>query len=55
MKIEKIQIMFSEMGLGTPEQRDKLVRDFSIKMESPQESNIEIKTRNNTLIPEHYA
>ena len=55
MDSKEIQQMFSEMGLGTPEQRDKIVRELSIKMDSHQESSIEIKIRNNTLKPEHYA
>ena len=55
MDSKEIQQMFSDMGLGSPEQRDKLVKEFSINMDSSHDSVIEVKTRSNTLIPEHYA
>ncbi len=56
MDVEEIQKMFSEMGLGSTEQRDKLIKDLSINMvDSSYDTNYEIKTYNNTLIPEHYA
>lgn len=48
--------MFSEMGLGTFEQRDKLVKKLSINMvDSTFEKDIEVKTSNNTLIIDNYA
>ena len=48
--------MFSEMGLGSFEQRDKLVKDLSINLdESNNESTFEIKICTNTLKSEHYA
>lgn len=47
--------MFSEMGLGSQEQRDKLVKELSIDPDSSHDSNYEIITRSNTLTLEHYA
>ena len=56
MDIDKIQEMFSEMGLGTSEQRDKMVKELSINMvDSNFDQNVEIKTSSNTLNSEHYA
>lgn len=56
MDIEEIQKMFSEMGLGSSEQRDKMVKELSINMvDSSFDENVNIKTSNNTLIGEHYA
>lgn len=55
MRSEEIQQMFIDMGLGFSEQRDKLIKEFSINMDSSQDSVIDIITRSNTLIPEHYA
>lgn len=56
MDIEEIQKMFSEMGLGSTEQRDKLVKDLSINMvDSSYDENYEIITGNNTLKVERYA
>ena len=48
--------MFSEMGLGSFEQREKLVKDLSINLDdSNNESAFEIKTCTNTLKSEHNA
>lgn len=56
MDIEEIQQMFSEMGLGESEVRDKIVRDLSINMLSGNdEATFEIITRSNTLKPEYHA
>ena len=56
MSSDEIQEMFSEMGLGTPEQRDKMVKELSINMvDSNFDQNVEIKTSSNTLNSEHYA
>lgn len=56
MDIDKIQEMFSEMGLGSSEQRDKLVKELSINMiDSSYEQNVEIKTSSNTLNSDNYA
>ncbi len=56
MDTKEIQQMFSEMGLGSFEQRDKLVKDLSINLdESNNESTFEIKICTNTLKTEHYA
>ena len=56
MDIDKIQEMFSEMGLGTSEQRDKMVKELSINMvDSIFDQNVEIKTSSNTLKSERYA
>lgn len=56
MDIEKIQEMFSEMGLGTSEERDKLIKELSINMiDSSYDNKFEIKTCNNTLKAEQYA
>lgn len=56
MDIDKIQEMFSEMGLGSSEQRAKLVRELSINMINySYQENKDIKTCNNTLISDHYA
>lgn len=49
MDVNKIQKMFSEMGLGTSEQRDKIVHDLSINMiDSHYKGSENIKTCNNT-------
>lgn len=56
MDKDEIQKMFSEMGLGSTEQRDKLVKDLSINMvDSSYDENYEIITGNNTLKAERYA
>ena len=56
METKEILQMFSEMGLGSVEQRDKLVKDLSINLdESNNESTFEIKICTNTLKSEHYA
>lgn len=56
MDIDKIQEMFSEMGLGSSEQREKLVRELSINViDGSYNENKNIKTCNNTLKTEHYA
>ena len=56
MDIEEIQKMFTEMGLGSSEQRDKLVKDLSINMvDSSYDENYKIITGNNTLKAERYA
>lgn len=56
MDTKEIQQMFSEMGLGSSEQRDKLVRDFSIYLvDSKDEAPVEIKIYGNTLNPEYHA
>lgn len=56
MDNDKIQEMFSEMGLGSYEQRDKIVKELSINMvDSNFDQNVEIKTSNNTLNPKYYA
>ena len=50
MDIEEIQKMFSEMGLGSMEQRDKLVKDLSINMvDNTISKNNNIKNCTNTL------
>ena len=50
MDIKEIQKMFSEMGLGSTEQRDKLVKELSINMvDNTIDKNVEIKTCSNTL------
>lgn len=56
MEIDKIQEMFSEMGLGSFEQRNKMVKELSIDIvDSSIDQNVEIKTISNTLNSEHYA
>lgn len=56
MDIDIIQEMFTEMGLGTSDKRDKMVRELSINMvDSSFDQNVEIKTSSNTLNNEHYA
>lgn len=56
MDIKEIQEMFSEIGLGSTEQRDKLVKELSINMvDGSYDTNYEIKTGCNTLTFEHYA
>ena len=53
MDIQEIQQMFSEMGLGTTEQREQLVKVLSInRMDDMSEDNYVITTCNNTLIAE---
>lgn len=52
MDIEIIQEMFSEMGLGSYEDREKLVKRLSINMvESACKKNDNIVTSNNTSKP----
>jgi hypothetical protein len=52
MKIQEIQEMFSEMGLGSSEQREKIVRELSINMvDGSYNENKNIKICNNTLNP----
>lgn len=56
MELDEIQKMFSEIGLGSKEKRNKLVHDLSINMtDCSYDSNYEIKTSNNTLKTEQYA
>lgn len=56
MDLVEIQEMFSEMGLGSSEERDKLVKELSINMvDSSYNDNYEIKTCGNTLKTEQYA
>ena len=56
MDIDKIQEMFSEMGLGTSEEREKLIKELSINMiDNSYDNSFEIKTCNNTLKEELYA
>ena len=56
MDTKEIQQMFSDMGLGSSEKRDKLVRDLSIKRtDSKDETPVEIKIYGNTLKPEYHA
>ena len=56
MNREEIQEMFSEMGLGSAEQRDKLVKSLAINMvDSSYDADHEIITGNNTLKDERYA
>lgn len=50
MDIKEIQKMFSEMGLGTSEERNKLVKDLSINMvENSYGMRVDSKISNNTL------
>ena len=56
MNLKEIQKMFSDMGLGTQEQRDKIAKELSIN--AVNHSFIEkenIKISNNTLKTEQYA
>ena len=56
MDIDTIQKMFSEMGLGSSEERNKLVKELSINMiDNNYDNNVKIKTSTNTLISQHYA
>ena len=56
MGIDIIQEMFSEMGLGSPDLRDKLVKDLSIDVVDVSTSEIiDVKICNNTLKAEQYA
>lgn len=51
MDIDTIQKMFSEMGLGSSEERNKLVKELSINMiDNNYDNNVKIKTSTNTLI-----
>lgn len=51
-----IQEMFFEMGLGSLEQRDKMVKELSINIvDSSFDQKVEIKTSSNTLNKENYA
>lgn len=48
--------MFSEMGLGSTEERDKMVKGLSInKFDGSFGQNVKIKTSSNTLNNERYA
>ena len=50
MDIDRIQEMFTEMGLGSSEQRDKLVKELSINMlDGTLDHDVEIRTCRNTL------
>lgn len=56
MDLDTIQEMFSEMGLGSLEQREELVRKLSINLiDTSGSDNKNIKTCNNTLKVENYA
>ena len=56
MDKDEIQKMFSEMGLGSSDLRDKLVKDLSIDVVSTfSNESIEVETSNNTLKAEFYA
>lgn len=56
MDKDEIQKMFSEMGLGSSDLRDKLVKDLSIDVVSTfSNESIEVATSNNTLKAELYA
>ena len=56
MSSDEIQKMFAEMGLGTLEEREKLIKELSINMvDSSYENSFEIKTCNNTLKEKQYA
>lgn len=53
MSSEEIQKMFSEIGLGTSEEREKFIKELSINVvHGSCENGFEIKTYNNTLISE---
>lgn len=56
MDIKEIQDIFSEMGLGTSEERDKLVKELSInKVDNSHIDSEVITTSKNTLNTEQYA
>lgn len=56
MDINEIQQMFSEMGLGSSEERENLIKDLSINsIGNINDSIVEVKTCTNTLKSEHYA
>lgn len=56
MDRDEIQKMFSEMGLGSSELRDKLVKDLSIDVVGTFfNESIEVETSNNTLKAVKYA
>ncbi len=56
MDNHEIQQMFSEMGLGTPQQRDKLIKELSINMvDVHREESIKIITSSNTLKLDRHA
>lgn len=56
MNIDEIQKMFSEMGLENSDQREKIVKKFSISIiENIGDIKHEIEIVNNTLIDEYYA
>lgn len=56
MNIEEINKMFSDMGLGSSEQRDKMVKELSINMvDSSFDLDLEITTSSNTLNSDQYA
>lgn len=55
MELEDIKQMFSEVGLGTSEQREKIVKDLFINMVDTSNTEYEIITSNNSLNPNNYA
>ena len=56
MDLKEIQKMFSDMGLGTQEQREKIVKELSINVVNRSfNENRNIKISNNTLKIEQYA
>lgn len=56
MDTKEIEQMFMDMGLGSSEQREKLVRELSINMNSSNdEAHFEVRTCSNTLNPKKYA
>ena len=55
MELEEIKQMFSEIGLGTSEQRDKIVKDLFINMVDSSNSEYEVITSNNSLNSNNYA
>ena len=56
MDIEEIQNMFSEMGLGTPEQREQYNRELSVKMDDSHSAGYETVVSSNTISnSENYA
>ena len=56
MDIENIQNMFSEIGLGTPEQRKEFNKELPVYFDDPCSTGIETVVCNNTISNlEHYA
>lgn len=56
MNNKEIEEKFSEMGLGTSEQRERIVEELAINpVVDNSDSVYEIKTCKNTLIAKHYA